>query len=370
MKKIFYTFFSVAILLSAGCVEVDGPCGPRDYSVTPDEKFHRLYGFFTPANEEEVKILADLGVKGVSTSTKPENIALLHKYGIEAYAGFGPMGVHANVLTEAEQKLLFWYMGKDLPKEMSRQEKRAICQKRLADVNYSFGGEPFPGKTEVLWDGPYPCVIGKDARAKACERLDKICATPGIDGIAFDYVGYQNYYGCQHPDCLKQCQEYLKKNGLPDTKENRAQFYLFELAEYYRVCAEHIKKINPRFRIIAHLYPVFQPHPLYGNRLKIDIAGETCAWYRLWDIRKVENYANTIRAGQHRYHKTTECVPFIGFSAGGLIDKKDAARVEQELLAILKSDSDALMVHELSSVLKVPEVLAVFQKYCSAECKK
>lgn len=189
MKKIFYALFTVAILLSVGCVEVDGP---RDYIVTPDRKFHRLYGFFTPANEEEVKILAGLGVKGVSTSTKPEN----------------------------------------------------------------------------------------------------------------------------------------------------------------------------------NLYPVFQPHPLYGNRLKIDIAGETCAWYRLWDIRKVENYAKTIRAGQHRYHKTTECVPFIGFSANGLIDKKDVARVEQELLAILKSDSDALMVHELRSVLKVPEVLAVFQKYCSAECKK
>ena len=57
----------------------------------------------------------------------------------------------------------------------------------------------------------------------------------------------------------------------------------------------------------------------------------------------------------------------IAFTAGGLIDKKDAARIEQELQAILRSGTDAIMVHELSSVLAVPEVLAVFRKYCSPE---
>ena len=43
------------------------------------------------------------------------------------------------------------------------------------------------------------------------------------------------------------------------------------------------------------------------------------------------------------------------------------ARIEQELQAILRSGTDAIMVHELSSVLAVPEVLAVFRKYCSPE---
>ena len=210
-------------------------------------------------------------------------------------------------------------------------------------------------------------MIGEQAREKACKRLDKICATPGIDGIAFDYVGYNNYYGCQHPDCLKQCAEYLKRHNLADTKDNRSKFYLFELTEYYRACTEHIKRINPEFRVIAHLYPVFEPHPFYGNQLQIDIAGETCAWYRIGDLKKVEADARTVHQGQHKYCKKTECIPFIGFTAGGLIDKKDAARVELELQAILRSGTNALMVHELHSVLKVPEVLAVFRKYCTPE---
>ena len=81
----------------------------------------------------------------------------------------------------------------------------------------------------------------------------------------------------------------------------------------------------------------------------------------------MEKYAKSVRQNQHEYYKITECVPFIAFTAGGLIDKKDAARIEQELQAILRSGTDAIMVHELSSVLAVPEVLAVFRKYCSPE---
>lgn len=359
--SIFCSVLAALIPMIAGCFHS---------SAEPEQKMgkiRRVYGFFTPQNEEEVKILASLGVKGICTSTKPENIALLHKYGIEAYAVSGPMGVHPNVITADEQTLLDHYMGKDLPKSMPWAERNAVVQKRLLEADYSYGGEPLSDRKEIFWEGKVFCIIGEKARAKACERLTKTCALPGIDGIAFDYVGYTNYYGCQHPDCLKLCEEYLKKHNLSDTKENRDKFYLFELAEYYRVCAEHIKKIDPDFRVIAHLYPVFTPQPLYGKHLKIDIAGETCAWYRLWDLKKVEKYAKSVRQNQHEYYKTTECVPFIAFTAGGLIDKKDAAHIEQELQAILRSGTDAIMVHELSSVLAVPEVLAVFRKYCSPE---
>lgn len=363
--SVFCSVLAALIPVIAGCFQMQGPCGPEQDA--GKEKFRRLYGFCTPQNEDDVKKLASIGVKGVCTSTKPENIALLHKYGIEAYAGFGPVGVHSNVLTDEEEALLKYYMAKDLPEKMPWTERNAVTQKRLLEADYSYGGEPLPGKKEIFWEGKVLCIIGEKARAKACERLTKICAQKGIDGVAFDYVGYANYYGCQHPDCLKLCAEYLKKHDLADTKENRNKFYLFELTEYYRVCAEHIKKIDPALRVMAHLYPVFTPHPLYGNQLKIDIAGETCAWYRLWDLEKVEKYAKSVRQNQHKYYSTTECVPFIGFTKNGLIDKKDAARIEQELRAILRSGTDAVMVHELRSVLAVPEVLAVFQKYYSAE---
>ena len=350
------------VFLFNGCAQFK-----QQESSADDLKFHRLYGFYTPKSEDDVKILASLGVKGLCTSTKAENIALLHQYGIEAYAAAGPVGIHGNVFTPEEQAMLDHLYGKDLPKDMPAAERQNIINKRFADADYSYGGEPLNGKKEIFWEGSLPCIIGEESRKKACAKLDKICEQPGIDGIAFDYVGYSNYYGCHHPDCLNLCREYLKKHNLADTPENRHKFYLFELAEYYRVCAEHIKKINPKFRVMTHLYPVFTPKPLYGKHLNVDIVGETCAWYRIWDMKKIEDYAKTIRREQQQYYKTTECVPFIGFSAVGLVDKKDAARVEQELQAILRSGSDSLMVHEFSSVLAVPEVLEVFRKYCSPQ---
>lgn len=357
---------------ASACVDIQGPCEPKDAdngkTGIADGKIHRIYGFCTPKSEEEAKILASLGVKGLSTSMKPENIALLHKYGIEAYLPCGPIGVHTSGLTPEEQKIFDFYRGKDLPKALKREERAQAISRRLQDVKYSFGGEPMTDRKEVLWDGPYPCFIGEKSREAACRELDRrISAKPGIDGVAFDFVGYQNYYGCQHPDCLKLCAEYLKKNNLKDTKENRAKFYLHELAEYYRVCAEHIKKINPKFKVMAHLYPVFEPFPLYGNRLRIDIAGETCAWYRRWDLKKVEEHAKYVRANQHKYYKTTECVPFLAYTAKDFADVLTPEDVEKEMQAILRSGTDALMVHELSSVLKNPEVLKVFQKYCSPE---
>jgi hypothetical protein len=113
--SIFCSVLAALIPMIAGCFHS---------SAEPEQKMgkiRRVYGFFTPQNEEEVNNLASLGVKGICTSTKPENIALLHKYGIEAYAVSGPMGVHPNVITADEQTLLDHYMGKDLPKSFHLQ---------------------------------------------------------------------------------------------------------------------------------------------------------------------------------------------------------------------------------------------------------
>ena len=370
-KKFAACAAGIIAFACSGCWQVQGPCEPYDangkQAGIEGRKFRRLYGYSTPKTEEQAKIYASLGVKGLSTSSTPENIALLHKYGIEAYARFGPDGYHASVLTSEEQKIFDFYRGKDLPKELKGKERAKVIAKRLQDVKYSFGGEPMTDRKEVLWDGPYPCFIGEKAREKACRDLDKVCARPGIDGVAFDFVGYQNYYGCQHPDCLKLCAEYLKKHNLEDTKENRAKFYLHELTEYYRVCAEHIKKINPKFKVMAHLYPVFEPMPLYGNRLQIDIAGESCAWYRRWDLKKVEEHAKYVRENQHKYFKTTECVPFLAYTVKDFADVLTPDDIEKEMQAILRSGTDVLMVHELTSVAENPEVLKIFRKYCSPE---
>ena len=349
----------VCAALFCGCA----PCKDEMSSPASSPKFKKMYTFFTPSTKEEVELMKKYHVAGTAVGNNPEGIKLLNEAGIGAYIGFGPEGWHRSVMNKEEQKVYDYLKAADVPvKDREKESKR-----RKSEGRYSYGGEPLPGAkfighTEVL-EWPLPCIIGEKARKTACEKLDKMCAVPGIDGVSFDYVGYSNYRGCEHPECLKLCAEYLKKNNLPDTEENRGRFYLHELAEYYRVCAEHIRKINPRFKIMAHLYPVFLPEPLYGNRLDIDIAGETCAWYRIWDVKKVEEYARYIVENQHKYHKNTQCVPFLAVTTSDFSDIKTPEIIDRELQAILKSGTDSLMIHEFHSLIKSPEFMAVFDKY-------
>ena len=353
-------FLLGAAVFLCGCSAIRP--GAAEVSGTP--KFKRLYTYFDPRNEEEIALMKKYHVAATSVGADEKDcIRLLNAAGIGAYANFHPDGWHASTLNEEEQKVYDYLSAADVPeKERGPEAKR----RRIAG-RYSYGGEPLPGVKFLGHDEVFsrrnPCIIGDRARELACRKLDRLCATPGIDGIAFDYISYSNYRGCEHPECMKLCMEYLKKHDLPDTKENRERFYLHEIVEYYRVCAAHIRKIDPRFKIMAHLFPVFLPHPLYGNRLDIDIAGETCAWYRIWDVKKVEAYSRYVVENQHKYHKNTQCVPFLAVSVSDLFDHKSPEVVERELRAILKSGTDTLMIHEFRSLIQRPEIMAVFDRY-------
>jgi len=364
MKKGFFACLLALIgIFCAGC------CCKADLRQADAQpqigKFRKLYTFYTPKTEADIALMKKYHVVATSTDTKPETLKLLHEAGIRAYAGFGPVGWHKSQLTPEQKKVHDYLNGVDLAKDKDRWK---TVGQRMKNGRYSYGGEPlagvrFCGQTEVFREGQLACFVGEKSRAMAREKLDRICRIPGIDGIAFDFVGYTNYQGCEHPECQKLCREYLQTHKLADTKENRAQFFLGELVAYYDSCAEHIRSINPELKIMAHLYPVFLPDPLYGNRLNIDVAGETCAWYMIWDPAKVEDHAKRVVANQHKYHRTTQCVPFIAITCGDWADEKTPEIVDKELQAILKSGTDTLMIHEFGSLIRRPEIMAVFDRY-------
>lgn len=353
---------SFVSFLCAGCCST---ANTQAASQSQTGKIRKVYTFFTPKTEADIALMKKYHVVATSTGTKPETLKLLHDAGIQAYAGFGPVGWHKSQLTAEQEKVHAYLNGSDLAKDKDRGEKISERQKKS---RYSYGGEPLPGvkicgQTEVFWEGYLACFVGEKSREMARKKLDEICRTPGIDGVAFDFVGYTNYRGCEHPECQKLCREYLQKNKLTDTAENRDRFFLDELVTYYDSCAQHIRSIDPKLKIMAHLYPVFLPEPLYGHRLNIDVAGETCAWYMIWDTEKVEDYAKRVVADQRKYHKTTQCIPFIAITCGDWADEKTPEIVDRELQAILKSGTDALMIHEFGSLIKRPEIMAVFDKY-------
>ncbi len=333
----------------------------------PARTFTRLFAFGAACDEETAKKARDIGVTDTSLNPRSTgDVARARRYGFRAYASTGPCGVHGQVMTPDETALCKRLNGADLPKGMSREERAAAIARIQHDARIQWGGEPRS-------DAPYgdvlpevtPCICGTAAQEAGKKAIDKLCAFDGIDGVAFDYVGFANFKGCYHTNCLALYRKYLAEHNLPDQESSKTDFYRQQLVDYYNVLIDHLKRQKPEWKVMAHIYPVFAPDPLYGNRLKVDYCGQTASWYFIWPEDKIRSYAKTIVGRQNQYFEGVKGVPFIGFSNDNTIfDHKSPAEVERELNAILDSGADCLMVHGIRDVVANPEVAAVFKKYC------
>lgn len=331
-------------------------------------KFKKVFAFTNIPDEEYAKKLQELNVYAATCAASQKEIALAKKYGIKPLVSFGPGGAgHRLGLTSEEAYLCAELNGRFLPKDLTREQKNIEIKKIRRKNQYCYGGEPYPGNKEVMFEGCM-CFVGADARKVQKERLLKtIAKTKGAEGVMFDYVGYTNYYGCEDPMCQHLLKQYLKEKSLPDTQENRNAFFLQELVAYNNELIDAVKEVNPGLITATHIYPVFMPEPLYGNRLKFDYCGQTCAWYFLWPENKIRDYSKKVVSEQNRYFPGVKGVPFIGYTNEDWADRKTPEIVEKELNAILDSGTDTLMIHMVRDVIASPEIFAVFKKYCGKD---
>ena len=354
----------IPILSSAADAEA-APARPR--------KFRRVWTFTNLRDEDFARKIAALNVQNVGGCTTPEKRALAKKYGFLTDIGAGAAGVHSQMMSAAETNALRVLNGEPPPPSLSKDE-RATWKKeqdekmrqRLIACRYAFGGEPEPGreKDDVLQYGQ-PCFIGPAARSNSVARvLASLDKNPDADMVLFDYVGYQNYRRCHHPDCERLYQEYLAKNGLKDTPESEKEFFLGELVAVNNAMHDAIKARNPRIVTGTHLYPVFLPEPLYGYRLKFDVIFETCAWYLKWPDEKIKAYAADCLAKRPADYPRSRRVPFIAVTRGSWCENKTAADVERELNDLLDAGVDEICAFEMNAIVDDPELYSVFLKYC------
>ena len=209
-----------AALLAACCVAVAAAVG-RDASpcqgTNATGKFRRVWTFAKLRDEEFARKIAALNVQNIGGVTTPEGLALAKKYGLRVYElVIGVEGSHQQVMLPEEEAIRRWYLGEPMPSGMSKDEQRRWRQaqreakmKRLRSVGYSDGGEPRPGRerSEVLGSS-VSCFVGPAARSNAVARvLAKLDANPFAEMVLFDFVGYQNYRRCHHPDCERLYRE-------------------------------------------------------------------------------------------------------------------------------------------------------------------
>lgn len=229
-------------------------------------------------------------------------------------------------------------------------------------VPYQFGGEPALANEVLLTK--IICFSDPEARELLKPVIDGIAGVPGIAGLAFDGFGYQNYRCCRCERCQAALAQY--RNGHPELAAQEAEKVFFRdlLVSYVNSLAGYARSRRADLKTAAHLWPVFAPEPLYGNRLDIDYCGQTAAWYVLWPEQKMAEYSRLISGEARRYYPRQEGVGMIGYyDKPGQFPVKDAARVDLELRTMLDNGCRHIQVCSTLDVLRNKPVAEVFRKY-------
>lgn len=201
---------------------------------------------------------------------------------------------------------------------------------------YMHGGEPvLPGE---IFNQPLPCY----ARPEVHDFFRKLVVTKAklpVDGLALDYVGYQNYHRCHCPACAGQDPEQV-------------------LVDFTNDMATAARQVNPQLALTIHIYPWFAPNPYWGHRTDVDTVGQTVSWFFRphWSLAKVQQRVAALIRDQHRVYPQHCAAPFIGFDPRQPRDYRSAKRVAAELALIEDSGAPALQVAELGYLLRKPLV--------------
>jgi len=230
-----------------------------------------------------------------------------------------------------------------------------------AKHGYQFGGEPQPGHHEVL-ESPLLCFhhlqVAESCRTQLRTLLD---ACPELAGVAFDYLGYRNYRHCLCERSRQLAAEYRLAH--PDLDEATAldRFSLESLVAFNNDLASFVRTIRPGTKVATHVYPVFFPDPLYGNRLDVDYCCQTVAWFFVpyWSPERIADYASRVVRDQARYHPNAHGVPFIGVYSGKPFADKSPEHLTAELATVRQAVGlGALSIYNFDEFTRHPELRA------------
>ncbi|OGV56112.1 MAG: hypothetical protein A2X49_14460 [Lentisphaerae bacterium GWF2_52_8] len=215
------------------------------------------------------------------------------------------------------------------------------------------GGEPLIGGESCDMD--FWCLERPETMEYAKKLVDDFLDA-GYDGIAFDAIGYKNYYACFCPICVAKHEEFIKANpqlsrqaAIYKYSEQRLVSFLSELVRY-------TKEKKPDTMTTCHIWPNFAPNPLYGNKVPFDYCGQTVSWFFKphWELDKVERYIDEVVRQGSRYHKASHGAPFI--TVWYSPDDKSVGRVKEEIRMVKQSGAKGIQFAELSSLLANPEM--------------
>jgi hypothetical protein len=350
---------SIAWRAALGLALLVAPC-----ALGAERRFVQLTGWGGGRPEEVVPQAAEVGfdellVGGRDRAYLARYVEMGRKHGVGIYGV-----IHLSDLADWKKRR----PGIAPPLQEMNAEETAALKRIQADKSkwksgYQHGGEPVRG-LEVLTSSLL-CFHRPEVRTFFEEQIRDLLGTAGLRGIALDYFGYQNYRCCRCGESMAALEAWRRRHpGVPADKAQE-QFSLESLVEFVNTLARFTRTVRTDARVTCHVYPVFLPEPLYGNRLDVDYCGQTASWYfdPLWSLDKVRRYTGVICGQEKKYFARAEGVPMIGIYVREVFcPYKSPERLAGELEAILAGGGDRLQVCSFNDVLKDPATREVFRR--------
>lgn len=282
------------------------------------------------------------------------------KHQIQIFSYLSPMGGLGKLWSAR-------YPDRPVPWQVMSEEEEAARRFIMAGSNqylipYQFGGEP--RLTHEVLLTKIICFSAEETLELYHPVIDGIASVPGLAGLGFDGFGYQNYRRCHCERCEKMLAEYRQAHPEMTQDEAAVVFFRDRLVGYVNHLADYARSRRADLKTTIHIWPVFAPEPLYGNRLDVDLCGQTAAWYTLWPEAKIAEYSRIIAGEARRYHQRQEGVGMIGYyDLPGKFPVKDAAQVDLELRTMIANGCRSIQVCSSLHVVKNPAIAAVFSSY-------
>ncbi|MFZ2641272.1 MAG: hypothetical protein WA117_09775 [Verrucomicrobiia bacterium] len=334
-------------------------------SAQAEEQFIQLTGWGGGKPDEIVPQAAEVGFNEIIVwNQSPDYLAQLVEVGKRHN-----IGIYSSIFLSDVKGWMKRRAGIAPPlQEMNAQENAAL-ERIHADTskgksNYQYGGEPVQS-VEVL-TYPMLCFHVPAVLEFFKEQIRDVLAVPGLKGIAFDFFGYRNYRCCRCKESQAAFVEWRKQH--PDLEPGKAleRFSLETLVNFTNTLADYARSVRREAKVACHIYPVFIPEPLYGNRLNVDYCGQTAAWYfdPLWSREKIRDYSRVIFGQEKKHFPKAEGVALVGvYTRPKLYPVKGPERLTLELQAILDGGGDKVQVCSLNDVLNDKDTREVFKRF-------
>lgn len=189
-------------------------------------------------------------------------------------------------------------------------------------------------------------------------QIEEFLVKYGADGIALDYVGYRNYHACFCAHSEEGRRLYAKEHPEFTPAQVLWKYSESSLEKYTRQVRDAVNEIKPGAELAIHVYPDFDPNPLYAARLPIEYCGQTVAWFYepFWPYSTVAGLTLRHKAAQGRFNRINRFVPFVGAYARF---PKTPEQFRTEIRIAGLSGSDSIMIAFYETFLEKPELAQV-----------